>query len=126
LFCTNKTKAEEVSFDELQTLLKSKKIQLIDVREPQELVEDGKIPHHINIPLAHVVHALSLSDDKFRAKFGVKKPAESDTDIVFYCRSGNRSLAAVEMAKKAGFKHSRHYKGGCLEYNEKMGIGNKK
>jgi len=122
LFSTNETDAHEVSFAELQTLIKNNKIQLIDVREPHELLEDGQIPNNVNIPLGTLAGALKLPEDKFKTMYGVKKPAVSDSDIVFHCRSGKRSLQALGIAQEAGYNKARHYKGGWLEYSEKMGI----
>ena len=46
-FCTI---CEDVTYKELKNLLKSKKIMLIDVREPWEIHESGKIPGSVNIP----------------------------------------------------------------------------
>ncbi|KAB0398026.1 hypothetical protein E2I00_000735 [Balaenoptera physalus] len=47
-FCTAVCK--DVTYMELKNLLKSKKIMLIDVREPWEILEYGKIPGSVNIP----------------------------------------------------------------------------
>lgn len=40
----------EVGTEELETLLKDGQVQLIDIREPEELTETGTIPSSINIP----------------------------------------------------------------------------
>ena len=40
----------DVGSNELNSMMSNKDIQLIDVREPQELIEDGHIPISVNIP----------------------------------------------------------------------------
>lgn len=39
-----------VNIEELQAMIAANDIQLIDVREPYELVESGRIPNSINVP----------------------------------------------------------------------------
>ncbi|XP_040839041.1 thiosulfate sulfurtransferase/rhodanese-like domain-containing protein 3 isoform X4 [Ochotona curzoniae] len=48
-FCTAASKY--LTYKELKNLLNSKNIMLIDVREPWEILEYGKIPGSVNIPL---------------------------------------------------------------------------
>lgn len=62
---------------------------LIDVREPFELENEGKIEGAINIPLGSVPEKI----DYFKS---VKKPA------ILFCRSGNRSGQAVAFLKANG------------------------
>ncbi|MEJ1286318.1 hypothetical protein NN561_017325 [Cricetulus griseus] len=45
------TLPKDVTYRELKNLLNSKNIMLIDVRETWEILEHGKIPGSINIPL---------------------------------------------------------------------------
>ena len=40
--------------------------------------------------------------DLFRERFGISKPS-LDTDIIFHCRAGVRSLMAIEIASKLGY-----------------------
>lgn len=40
----------EVGTEELEKLLENGQVQLIDVREPEELTETGQIPSSVNIP----------------------------------------------------------------------------
>lgn len=39
-----------VNIEELKTMLAENDLQLIDVREPYELIESGRIPNSINVP----------------------------------------------------------------------------
>jgi len=60
-------------------------IQIIDIREPYELV-DGYILGNINIPMGDILEKTNqLSKTK---------------DIIIYCNTGNRSKPVVHMLKK--------------------------
>lgn len=49
-----------------------------------------------------VENALGLEDGEFEKHYGINKPA-LDTDIVFNCRSGIRSLVALGTSYKLGY-----------------------
>jgi len=48
-----------------------------DVREPEELQQEGKIPNAINLPLSNLQESLNLSDSSFREKFSFGKPEKN-------------------------------------------------
>ena len=63
---------------------------------------------YIDIPIhsplvGEVEDALSLRPDQFESKYGAKKPSKEDTNIVFHCRAGVRSLSALESAHQMGY-----------------------
>jgi phage shock protein E len=74
---------QEISVEEFKQ--NSHKYCIIDVREEFEIVQDGKIPNSILIPLGDVVldKILDVNPDK--------KP------VLIYCRSGRRSMMACEL-----------------------------
>ena len=80
-------------------------ITLIDVREPDEW-DAGRIEGAIHIPLAEL---LAGRGDEIMAK---------SPEVVFYCRSGKRSNAALAYARKSGIAASTHLAGGILAYLE--------
>uniref|UniRef100_A0A8D8D177 Heat shock protein 67B2 n=1 Tax=Culex pipiens TaxID=7175 RepID=A0A8D8D177_CULPI len=109
------------SYDEIVDLPNHPEKLLVDVRNPEELAATGVIPTSINIPLKTVADELKLSPEAFQAKYGRKKPAESDP-IIFSCRSGVRAGMAANEADKLGFKNVKNYVGSWLEYAEKNGL----
>ncbi|XP_036915610.1 thiosulfate sulfurtransferase/rhodanese-like domain-containing protein 3 [Sturnira hondurensis] len=120
-FCTSVFK--DVTYKELKNLLNSKKIMLIDVRETWEILEYGKIPGSVNIPLGEVGEALQMNPEDFKEKYNEVKPSKSD-DLVFSCLAGVRSKAALDTAVSLGFTSAKHYAGGwkewaSYEYSEK-------
>ncbi|KAM7361098.1 rhodanese domain-containing protein CG4456-like [Cochliomyia hominivorax] len=112
-----------VTYEEIKKLTEHSPQLLIDVREPKELQETGKIPTSINIPLGQVGQELAASVDKaaFKAKYGRDKP-EKNSEIIFHCRSGKRSQNAAELARTLGYENTKNYLGSWLEYAEKEGL----
>ncbi len=93
---------ETVTRDEVKRGLADGSIILIDVREPQEFAA-GHIP-------GALLNPLSRFDIAAVPKIEGKK-------IVFLCRSGQRTLKAIEMARLSGRPdaHS-HYAGSMLDW----------
>lgn len=109
---------QHLSYDDIVKLTTEKQIYLIDVREPHELKETGELPGSINIPLKDVSNALGqLSDSEFEKKYNATKPGP-DTPVVFSCRSGGRSLKALETALDLGYTKAKHYKGGFMDWEQ--------
>lgn len=80
---------EDVDFQALGKLLENKKIVLIDVRTPEELVTDGKIPGSVNLPLADIPDAFTMDKNVFKEKYGFDLPSPSARDVVLTCRSAS-------------------------------------
>ncbi|WP_298769126.1 rhodanese-like domain-containing protein [uncultured Fibrobacter sp.] len=76
----------------------------VDVREPNEL-EQGFAPNATNLPL-------SVIKDKF---FDLPK----DKDLLVYCRSGRRSMAASKFLLENGYTRVYNVLGGFLAYPKK-------
>ena len=83
---------------ELKRLIDSGvRVNLIDVREPNEYdfchMKESRL-----VPLAQIPKSL--------------KELNPTEEYVFYCHSGNRSAAAVDYLRRAGFTKVRNLKGG--------------
>ncbi|KAM5256491.1 thiosulfate sulfurtransferase/rhodanese-like domain-containing protein 3 [Ctenodactylus gundi] len=119
------TASKDLTYKELKNLLNSKNIMLIDVRERWEILEHGKIPGSVNIPLDEVDKALQMNPRDFKEKYQEEKPSKSDS-LVFSCLAGVRSKVALDMARSLGFHSAHHYAGGwkewaTYEFSEKQG-----
>lgn len=89
--------ALDITAVELADRLKRDDLVLLDVREPHEL-EISKLPNSINIPLGTLAARLSELD--------------SAREMVVFCKSGTRSLRALELLASAGFRKAKNLKGG--------------
>lgn len=77
---------------------------LVDVRTPAEVAE-GMAPGAANIPLQEITQRL--------AEF------PKDKDVVVYCRSGKRSMAASQFLIDNGYEHVFNVVGGFLAFPAK-------
>lgn len=75
---------------------------IVDVRTPQEFA-DGHLDNAVNFPLSEL--------DKHFAN------VNKDTQIVLYCRSGNRSGQAYQYLQSQGFTNL-HNAGGLVEMQQ--------
>jgi len=94
----------EIELDEFKKLKKSGTL-VVDVREAAEL-EDGFIDGMVHWPLSEF--------DKYKSE------CPTDKEIIFYCRSGKRSLAACAQAEQWTQKQLYSLKGGYLGYSESV------
>ena len=73
---------------------------LIDVREPNELLQTGRIPTAKSIPISSAPDAFFMPEEDFETKFGFPRPSEKD-EVIFYCKAGVRSRQAALLAGQA-------------------------
>ncbi|WFD39634.1 uncharacterized protein MJAP1_002614 [Malassezia japonica] len=110
-----------ITYEELKpyTETPSGKIDIIDVREPNEVAQ-GIIPSAVNVPLSEFsaafdVNSESVSSTDFERRFSFPRPTY-DHEIVFYCRSGRRSQEALEIARQRGWWNTRNYPGSWSDW----------
>lgn len=94
---SNAVNSFDITAKELAERVKTNHLKLLDVREPHEL-EISKISSAVNIPLGQLAGRLSELD--------------SADDMVVLCKSGSRSMRALELLSSAGFKKVKNLKGG--------------
>ena len=82
-------------------------VQIVDVREPEEWAE-GHIPGAIHIPLGDLAHRTGELD--------------SGRPVVTICRSGRRSLTAVDTLTAAGFRQAASLAGGMIDWSTRHGV----
>jgi adenylyltransferase/sulfurtransferase len=101
---------DEVSVQEMQRAMKDPKlgIKIIDVREPDEY----EIAHINGVPL----YPLSTLQQRF---------TELDPNHQYYihCKSGVRSLRALEFLREQGFKYLKSVKGGISAWSNEIDHG---
>ncbi len=79
----------EITATELKDRLdKGDDIQIIDVREPDE-VAVAKLPNSIHIPLAQVINRMTEIDP--------------NRETVVHCKMGGRSARAIQALQQSGF-----------------------
>lgn len=100
---TTGTAYAKITADEAKALMDEGSPTIVDVRTAQEYA-DGHIPGAINIPVESI---------------GSEKPAElADTDaqLIVYCRTGVRSKQASDKLMELGYQHVNDM-GGIVDWN---------
>ncbi len=82
-------------------------LHLVDVREP-EATEEFNIGG-IALPLGDIYNMQTEAIDQLK-----------NEEVIFYCRSGNRSAKAALFLEQLGFTNVKNLKGGMLEWREKF------
>lgn len=62
----------------------------------------GMIPSAVNLPLSVLGNALHTHHADFKKIYGFDKPL-LEQEVIFYCRSGQRSSTASDVAKRNGY-----------------------
>ncbi|WP_079509707.1 rhodanese-like domain-containing protein [Mesobacillus jeotgali] len=92
---------KDVSVDQAKELIDSGKVQVLDVRTPDEFAA-GHIPGAKLVPLQVLDSMLSELDE--------------EQEYLVVCRSGNRSTEASQILAKKGFKKIYNMTGGMNEW----------
>lgn len=95
-------KVHDLTVEEVKAGLDAGKIVLVDVREPHENLLE-------RIPGEAQINPLQSFDPG-------ALPDPGDKRLVFYCRSGRRSVTASQLAQAAGLPHDAHMAGGILAW----------
>ena len=94
----------EIEATDLQEMMADQKVQVIDVRNDDEVVRGGIIPSAVHIPLAMI-------PVKFESLAG-------EDPLVFYCHSGIRSAQAAAFVANKGRAHVFNLRGGVLAWGK--------
>lgn len=90
--CNKSVDVKTISVEELKTLLATQKIQLLDVRTPEEVAQGS-------INSAKFINYFDKDFyKKASAQLDKKKP------VYIFCRSSNRSSAAAAVLSEKGYK----------------------
>jgi adenylyltransferase/sulfurtransferase len=107
---TRAANPDEVSVQAMKEALENSKlgIKVIDVRESDEY----QIAHIKGVPLL----PLSLLPDKFTQ-------LDPNQQYYLHCKSGIRSLKALQFLREQGFKYVKSVKGGITAWSEEVDPG---
>ncbi|NLD92120.1 MAG: rhodanese-like domain-containing protein [Fibrobacter sp.] len=105
-----KAKIKNLSGKEAAEVLKDTSIFILDVRTPAEY-QEGRIPGAVLIPIYELADRVNELD------------AYKNKPLFVYCRSGNRSIVAIQILTKQGFKNLLHLNRGIKSWiNEDLPI----
>lgn len=98
-----------------QNLLGDASVIFVDVREPGELAENGKIPGSIHIPRGVLEFSIDPNHPRHNHIFS------SGKTVIFYCAGGGRSVLATKLAKDMGVSDPVNLEGGFTAWSKAGG-----
>jgi len=103
---------ENLNPSQVKQELENGNVSLIDIRESEELLRDGKIEGSVHAPRGMLEFYADSS-------LPYHKPELDKTKrIILHCASGGRSALAVQTLKKMGFQNVAHLDGGIKAWKE--------
>ncbi|MBN2681784.1 MAG: rhodanese-like domain-containing protein [Bacteroidales bacterium] len=110
-----KSSIEQISVDDLHKKIESgEEFLLLDIRQPGEYYTEN-IPGSILLPRG--ILEFKIYDEEFWSSQYLYPPMKDSTEIVVYCKSGNRGILAVRSLKQLGFKNVKNLEGGYDAFN---------
>lgn len=106
---------EELTPEELQSVLRSEDILVVDVREKREVEREGRIPGSFHCPRGVLEFWVDPASPYFRSEFG------EDKRFIFHCALDWRSALAVQTVQRMGLHNVAHLKGGFKAWKEAGG-----
>ena len=107
-----KQQIENLTPAEVRNELSKGNATLIDIRESEELKENGKIPGSVHAPRGMLEFYADASLPYHRPEFDKNKK------IILHCASGGRSALAAATLKQMGYENVAHLDGGIKAWKE--------
>lgn len=101
-----KQEIENLSPQQARAEIAKGNVTLIDIREPDEIKQKGKIAGSVNAPRGMLEFYADPSLPSYKPEFTKEKR------IILYCASSGRSALAVKTLKEMGYKNIAHIDGG--------------
>jgi rhodanese-related sulfurtransferase len=101
-----KQRIHNLSAEEVEAVLLTGDVLLVDIREPEERASTGMIPGAIPAARGMLEFYADPTSPYHREEF------ETDRTIIIYCASGGRSALATDMLNQLGYQHAAHLDGG--------------
>lgn len=101
-----KQEIENLSPQQAQAEITKGNVTLIDIREPAEIKQNGKIAGSVNAPRGMLEFYADPALPSHKPEFDKEKR------IILYCASSGRSALAVKTLKEMGYTNIAHIDGG--------------
>jgi rhodanese-related sulfurtransferase len=101
-----KKKIENLSPRQALAEMAKRNVTIIDIREPDEVKQNGKIAGSVNAPRGMLEFYADASLPYYKPEFNKEKK------IILYCATSGRSALAVKTLKEMGYTNIAHVDGG--------------
>lgn len=106
---------EAISAAEAMVLNQQPGYQLIDLREPQELIEKGAIPGALNCPRGVLEFFADPDSEDAHPEF------QTAGTLILFCAGGLRSALAARTLQEMGHDNIKHISGGYAAWRDAGG-----
>lgn len=107
-----KAQIENLTPAQVKSEIDKSNVTIIDIREPEEIRQNGVIPGSINAPRGMLEFYADSSLPYHKPEF------KKDSRIILQCASGGRSALAVVTLKQMGYTNVAHLDGGFKAWKE--------
>jgi rhodanese-related sulfurtransferase len=107
-----KQQVENLSPEQVQEELSKGNVVLIDIRESEELTQNGKIAGSVHAPRGMLEFYADSSLPYHRPEFDKSKRT------ILHCASGGRSALAAATLKQMGYENVAHLDGGLKAWKD--------
>lgn len=107
-----KSGIENLTPDQVAAELSNSNTILFDLRESEELVQNGRIPGSVHAPRGMVEFYADPTTPYYRPEFHTNKR------LIFHCAGGGRSALTVAALKEMGYENIAHLDGGIKAWKE--------
>lgn len=103
---------ENLTAQQVEAELTSTDVVLIDIRETEELIQNGRIENAVHAPRGMIEFYADPSLPYHKPEFDKSKR------IILHCASGGRSALAVATLKQMGYQNVAHLDGGIKAWKD--------
>lgn len=103
---------ENLTPQQVNNELNNGNVTLLDIREADELRQNGKIEGSVNAPRGMLEFYADPNTPYYRAELN------KDNRIILHCASGGRSALAAATLKQMGYENIAHMDGGLKAWKE--------
>jgi rhodanese-related sulfurtransferase len=107
-----KQQVENLSPQQVHEELANGTATLIDLRESEELKQNGKIPQSVHVPRGMLEFHADPSLPYHKPEF------DKNRRLILHCASGGRSALAASTLKQMGYANVAHMEGGLKAWKE--------
>ena len=110
-----KREIKEYTAEEAIELARRPGVLLVDIRDPRELVREGKVPGALHAPRGMLEFWVDPESTYFKPVFG------EDKTFVFFCAGGLRSALTTKTLQDMGLAPVAHIVGGFAAWKQAGG-----
>jgi rhodanese-related sulfurtransferase len=107
-----KSRVQNLTVDQVATELDTGDVLLVDLREPGELAEKGRIPGSTWVPRGMLEFRADTTSPYHQEGF------DPDRRVIVHCASGGRSALAAAALEDMGYTNVAHLDGGITAWAE--------